>query len=82
MAAGTVEFRQRFLDNYAAVVFVDAGQVNAVGSPFSGTWRLGAGIGARYYTAFGPIRLDVAMPVNKQAGSGSFELYIGLGQAF
>ena len=43
---------------------------------------MGLGVGARYYTAFGPIRLDVALPVNKQPNSGSFEVYIGLGQAF
>lgn len=82
LAAGTVELRQRILDSYGAVVFADLGQVNADGLPFTGTWRLGAGLGARYYTGFGPLRLDVALPVNKQPGSGSFEVYIGLGQAF
>lgn len=82
IAAATVEFRQRILDDYGAVAFVDAGQVNAGGSPFSGTWRLGTGLGARYYTSFGPIRLDVAMPLNKLPGGSSFELYIGVGQAF
>jgi translocation and assembly module TamA len=82
MAAATVEFRQRILDSYGAVVFADAGQVNADGAPFASTWHMGVGVGARYYTGFGPIRLDVAMPVNKQQNSGSFEVYIGLGQAF
>ncbi len=82
VAAATVEFRQRVLDDYGAVFFVDTGQVTANGPPFAGTWGLGAGIGARYYTALGPIRLDVAVPVKRQPGSGSFELYIGLGQAF
>lgn len=82
IASATVEFRQRILDDYGAVAFVDAGQVNASGSPFSGTWRFGAGLGARYYTSFGPIRLDVAMPLNKLPGGSAFELYIGVGQAF
>jgi len=82
LAAATVEFRQRILDDYGAVAFADAGQVNAGGPPFAGTWRMGVGLGARYYTGFGPVRLDVALPVNKQAGGGSFEVYIGLGQAF
>jgi translocation and assembly module TamA len=82
MSAATVEFRQRILDSYGAVAFADAGQVNASGAPFVGTWRAGVGVGARYYTGFGPIRLDVAVPVNKQPGGGSFEVYIGLGQAF
>jgi translocation and assembly module TamA len=82
MAAGSVELRQRILDDYGAVVFADAGQVSINATPFASPWQIGAGIGARYYTSFGPIRLDLALPVNPQPGSGSFEIYIGLGQAF
>jgi len=82
MSTGTLEFRQRILDSYGAVAFADIGQVNADGPPFTGIWRMGVGVGARYYTSFGPVRLDVALPVNKQPDSGSFEVYIGLGQAF
>ena len=63
-------------------VFADAGQVTANGPPFAGTWRVGVGAGARYYTPIGPIRLDVAFPLNRQPGGDSFELYIGIGQAF
>jgi translocation and assembly module TamA len=50
--------------------------------------RIGAGVGVRYYTPIGPIRLDVAVPVNatpsdrKVPGYGSFQVYIGLGQAY
>ncbi len=80
--AGTVELRQRIVGNIGAVGFLDAGQVRATPAPFGGTLRVGAGIGARYYTAIGPIRLDVAVPLNKPPGGDSFELYIGLGQAF
>jgi translocation and assembly module TamA len=82
ISTGTVEFRQRILGNYGVVGFVDAGQVSATGAPFTQSWRIGAGIGARYYTPIGPIRLDVAIPVNKEPGGDSFELYIGIGQAF
>ena len=39
-------------------------------------------MGFRYYTSIGPIRLDVAVPVNRQPGGDAFELYIGIGQAF
>jgi len=82
IAAGSVEFRQRFLDKYGIVAFVDAGQVNPSGSPFSGNWHAGAGIGGRYYTDFGPIRLDIAVPLEREHGGDSFELYISIGQAF
>jgi translocation and assembly module TamA len=82
MAAGSVELRQRIFDSYGVVLFVDGGQVSVDALPFAGRWQIGAGMGVRYYTSFGPIRLDVALPVNPQPGSGSFEMYIGLGQAF
>jgi translocation and assembly module TamA len=82
LSAGTVEFRQRILDNYGVVAFVDAGQVSADGVPFGGNTHIGVGLGARYYTSFGPIRVDFAVPVNKEPGGDSFELYIGIGQAF
>jgi len=82
VGAGTVELRQRLLGNWGAAAFVDAGQVTASGAPLAGTWRIGAGVGARYYTSIGPIRLDVAVPVNRAPGGDAFELYIGLGEAF
>ena len=81
LAAATVEFRQRFGESFGAAVFVDAGQVNGSGGG-GGELRAGAGVGARYYTAIGPIRLDVAVPLNRQRRDDAFELYIGIGQAF
>jgi translocation and assembly module TamA len=80
--AATVEYRQRIGASFGAAVFVDAGQVSAEGAPFTGPLRVGAGAGARYYTPIGPIRLDVALPLIKQAGNDAFELYIGIGEAF
>ncbi len=82
ISAGSIEFRQRFLGSYGVVGFLDVGQVSATGTPFSSNWHAGAGIGARYYTAIGPIRVDVAVPLNKEPGGDSFDLYIGIGQAF
>ncbi len=82
VAAGSVEFRQRFGQNYGAAAFVDAGQVDTGNSPFSGAWHFGAGVGARYYTSIGPIRLDVAVPVQRLPGGDAFEVYLGIGQAF
>ena len=82
MSAGSLEYRQRILDKFGAVAFVDAGQVTATGAPFTQQWRIGAGVGVRYYTSIGPIRLDFAMPLNRQPGGDAFELYVGIGQAF
>ena len=82
VGAGSVELRQHLFGNWGAAAFVDAGQVTASGAPFNGGWRIGAGVGARYYTSIGPIRLDVAVPLNRTPGGDALELYIGLGEAF
>lgn len=80
--AATVEFRQRIGEDWGAAAFVDAGQASAGGTPFTGTMRAGAGVGARYYTAIGAVRVDVAVPLMPVPRGDIFELYIGLGQAF
>ncbi len=82
VAAGSVEFRQRILESYGAVAFIDAGQVDVGSAPLAGAWHFGAGVGARYYTSIGPIRLDVAVPIQRLPGGDSFEVYLGIGQAF
>ncbi|MDO9489337.1 MAG: BamA/TamA family outer membrane protein, partial [Sphingomonadaceae bacterium] len=63
------------------VPFVDAGNVYPNGPSVSGL-RYGAGIGARYYSAFGPIRFDVATPLNPRSGDPSVAIYVSIGQAF
>ena len=44
--------------------------------------RWAAGIGARYYTAIGPVRFDVAVPLNKRSDDASWQVYISIGQSF
>lgn len=80
--AGTVEFRQRIGEDWGGVAFIDGGQASENGAPFTGTPHFGAGVGARYYTPIGAIRLDAAVPLTRIRGGDSFEVYIGLGQAF
>jgi translocation and assembly module TamA len=80
--AATVELRQRLFGNFGVVAFVDAGQASDEGVPFTGTLRIGAGTGVRYYTPIGVVRADVAMPLNRPPGGDTFGIYIGLGQAF
>ena len=74
--------RQRIGESFGAAAFVDAGQVGEGSVPGEGDLRVGAGVGARYYTAIGPIRLDVAVPLNKQRRDDALQVYIGIGQAF
>jgi translocation and assembly module TamA len=69
-------------DSIGVVGFFDAGRID-LGEFFSGIgdWHSGAGVGLRYETGFGPIRLDVAVPVSGSTGEG-VQIYVGLGQAF
>ena len=80
--AATIEFRQRVFHSFGLAAFVDAGQVSDNSAPFQGTLRVGVGAGVRYYTPIGPIRLDIAVPLEKPPGGDNFELYIGLGETF
>ncbi|MCB2049552.1 MAG: BamA/TamA family outer membrane protein [Novosphingobium sp.] len=77
----SAEVRYRFGD-FGVVGFVDAGQSYAATTPQFSDIRYGAGIGARYYTNFGPMRIDLATPVNRKPGEGRFNLYVSIGQAF
>lgn len=75
------EVRYRFGD-YGVVGFVDAGQVYTSSTPGFDNMRFGVGIGGRFYTNFGPLRLDVATPINRQPGESRVSVYISIGQAF
>jgi translocation and assembly module TamA len=79
---GSVELRQRVRGNVGMVAFVDAGSVGGASAPDFSDVRLGAGLGLRYATAIGPLRLDVGVPLNRREGEASYGVYVGLGQAF
>jgi translocation and assembly module TamA len=80
--AASAEARVKVSDTIGVVGFVDVGRVD-VNSFFdnAGGWHAGAGLGVRYATAVGPIRLDLAVPVGGDTGEG-LQIYVGLGQAF
>jgi translocation and assembly module TamA len=78
----SLEWRQRVYGDFGAVAFVDAGTVATGSVPDTSNLRVGAGVGLRYYTAIGPIRADVAMPLVREPDSSGYGLYIGIGQAF
>ncbi|MDE2005923.1 MAG: BamA/TamA family outer membrane protein [Rhodospirillales bacterium] len=80
--AGTIELRQRVWGKIGIASFVDFGQVAAGSAPFAASLRVGAGFGLRYFTSFGPLRVDIAVPLRRLPGGDAFELYIGLGEAF
>lgn len=64
------------------VPFIDAGSVARGSTPDFDEIRWGAGIGIRYKTTFGPIRVDVATPLNPTEFDSPVVVYVSLGQAF
>ncbi len=79
----STELRVKITDTWGIVPFFEGGSVFDSQLPdFSRKLRWGAGIGVRYYTGFGPIRLDVAFPINKQPDDDTFQIYVSIGQAF
>ena len=81
LAEASVEARIRFGD-FGVVPFLDAGQIYTSTLPRFDSFRFGAGIGARYYTTFGPIRIDLATPLDPRRGDPKVGVYVSIGQAF
>ena len=71
-----------FGGNLGIVPFVDGGTLSTRAMPDFGDWQFGAGLGLRYYTSFGPIRVDVGTPLNPQSGDSRVAVVVSLGQAF
>ena len=64
------------------VPFLDAGTVETGATPQFRDLRFGAGLGLRYQTGFGPIRLDIGTPLGRREGESPVGVYVALGQAF
>jgi translocation and assembly module TamA len=80
--AGSLELRAKVSDRIGVVGFVDWGSIGL--DSFTGgisDSHAGAGLGLRYDTGLGPIRVDVAAPISGTTGDG-VQIYVGLGQSF
>lgn len=78
----SAEVRHDLGRNFGAVAFVDAGAVGFQETPDFSNLRYAVGFGARYNLSFGPIRADIAFPLNRREGDASFQIYVSIGQAF
>ncbi|MBF0171385.1 MAG: BamA/TamA family outer membrane protein, partial [Nitrospinae bacterium] len=69
--------------SWGGVLFLDGGTAYQGETPdYQVTPRFGAGFGVRYMTGFGPVRVDVAVPLSRRESDPPFHVYVGLGQAF
>ncbi|WP_342667370.1 autotransporter assembly complex protein TamA [Brevundimonas bacteroides] len=78
----SAEIRRDLGRNFGAVAFVDAGAVGFDEAPDFSNLRYAVGVGARYNLSFGPIRADIAFPLDKREGDADFQIYVSIGQAF
>lgn len=78
------ELRFRLTERLGLVTFVEGGAAfDSMAPDLSYPLRLGAGMGLRYFTSVGPIRFDVAVPINPPDNADDpFQVYISLGHAF
>lgn len=76
------ELRWRATSTIGLVTFVDVASVSPESYPTFGDFNVGAGAGVRYYTSLGPIRVDLAVPVEGSLRFSDLAVYVGLGQAF
>lgn len=81
---GSLELRQKMTDTIGVVPFFDVGRAYEEATPHLGDKLfMAAGLGARYYSAIGPVRLDIAVPLDRRDGADdTFQFYVSLGQAF
>ena len=78
----SLEVRRDVFGGFQGVAFIDAGAVGFDETPDLSAMRYAAGVGVRYKLPFGPIRADIAIPLDKREGDAAFQVYISLGQAF
>jgi len=80
----TLEARIKVMDNLGVAPFFDVGGAFVGSLPFSGRGdtRMSAGVGLLYYTPIGPIRADVARPLDPRRGDYPVVFYVSIGQPF
>jgi len=83
LLVGSAEWRFPIWRELHGDTFVDAGQLSR--NPWDWKWtelRYSAGVGLRYATPLGPVRVDIATPINPPPGVDRVRVWFAIGQAF
>lgn len=79
----SLEARYKITEDIGLVPFLDGGMVYKDELPrIIGDMDWGAGMGLRYYTPIGPLRLDIATPLQPRDGDPPIQIYVSIGQSF
>lgn len=81
LEAGT-ELRLKLTDTIGMTAFIDAAHIGDGPTNRDEGMLWSAGLGGRYHTIAGPVRVDIAVPMKKRRADDGFQFYISLGQAF
>lgn len=79
---GSLELRRSLTKTWGVAAFVDAGSVGLQAYPDFRESQIGVGVGVRYNLGFGPIRLDLATPLNPRRSDAPVQVYLSIGQSF
>ncbi|MFN3609389.1 MAG: autotransporter assembly complex protein TamA [Hyphomonas sp.] len=80
--SASAELRWRRSERFGYAAFVDIGAASNDAGAVLGDAKASVGLGIRYYPGFGPIRFDVAAPLDKRDGDAPLQIYVSIGQAF
>jgi translocation and assembly module TamA len=70
----SLEYEKAVLDDWGVAAFIDSG--NAF-NPDNFQLKTGVGLGVRWYSPFGPVRIDFAVPLNES--NSSFQIHFAAG---
>ena len=79
---GAIEARWSLRGPFGIAVFADAARVGAFTGTNSQQTKVGVGVGLRYDLGLAPLRIDLAVPLNKRDGDPPVQLYLSAGQSF
>ncbi|RBQ28230.1 autotransporter assembly complex protein TamA [Aliarcobacter vitoriensis] len=78
MIDSSLEFEYALNKDLGVVTFFDSTMLSLQENKFNDKFYNSYGVGARYYTPIGPLRVDVGFPIDE----GGFVFHIGIGQVF
>ena len=78
----SLEVRRELFGRWGMAAFVDGGAVGTDPFPAGKDFSLGVGLGVRYDLGFGPIRVDIAVPLDRRTSDAPFQVYLSIGQSF
>jgi translocation and assembly module TamA len=79
---GSVEARWALRGPFGIAIFADAARVGALSDEQAQETKVGVGVGLRYNLGLAPLRIDVAVPLNRRDGDPPVQLYLSAGQSF